>query len=117
MKRILDEMIKSLRWDEPTYKFNQSGVEMHECQALLMVKCADPSGESRKTLTAAGKGLSQDQALESACQNVVLLLEREMSICLVDINYNMRSHAELYVSEAWEVLNLTVTISQKIISG
>jgi hypothetical protein len=43
-------------------------------------------------------------SIESAASAAVYFLDKEMSIQLVDINYNIRSSAEVYIAKAEQLI-------------
>jgi len=116
MKIVLDEMIRFLQLDEPAFKFSPTEGDLYSCEVILLLKRNNPGVCVKTPAFAVGKGASHHEALENACQHAVFLLEDEMSVHLVDMNYNRRLHAEPYVAEAKEVANLAVSIHTKILT-
>ena len=74
---------------------------------VLMPKRSGAAGSKKTTTLVSGEGSSKTAALERAAENSLSLLEKELSIRLVDVNYSRRLHAELYASEANKFANLS----------
>jgi hypothetical protein len=81
-------------------------VTMFVCEVELQPKTGNVTGHNRNISVEGREKESKPDAMERAAKAAILTLERAMSIFLIDINYNKRSHAEVQVAKAEYVLNL-----------
>jgi hypothetical protein len=74
-------------------------------------------GEAPKTVAITSpEASSKEEAVKSSCKAAISVLKSGKSICLVDLNYNHRSHRELYVVEAKETLWFATFMGSKVLS-
>jgi hypothetical protein len=100
MEIILSEMMVSLGWDEPEYRLLccEGGMYAHTIEL-------QPIGEKAERIIVEGpKEASEEEATANVAKVAILQLEKLLSICLIDLNYNTRTPAEKCVAEAKSVL-------------
>jgi hypothetical protein len=114
MKLVLQEILISLAWFGPTFTISCSANGLYACETA-MGPCYGYAGMDPKVFTVTGPHVcSQEEAVESSCRAAISFLEAEKSICLVDLNYNHRSHGELYIVEAKEAMQFASFMSSKV---
>lgn len=116
MELVLQEMMISIGWENPKFNIISSGMSVHVCETTLYPNHFH-SGPVTKAITITGpEASSKEEAIESSCKVAISTLESEKSMCLVDLNYNERSHGELYVVETREALHSAYFMGSKVLA-
>ena len=87
-------MMGSLGWAWPTFKVIPSGRSLYSCETVIVPNQVYIGMSCNPMVITGPEAISEDEAIESSCNAAILALEREKSICLVDLNYNHRSEDE-----------------------
>jgi hypothetical protein len=116
MKIILNEMMKSIGWSEPHFNVIKTGPGVYVCEIFIFPNHEGMSDAVTRTKIRGPEAISEADAIDSGCKAVILSLENNFGICLVDINYNKRSHTETHVSEAEHVTQMATSIGDKILA-
>jgi hypothetical protein len=114
MKLVLDEMMNSLGWKKPLYTTCKAGDYYHVGHVDFIPMASEDDSVGKVKTICGGKKLNRTDAIESAASAVVFFLDKEMSIQLVDINYNSRLSAEVYIGKAERLIQLASSIATEV---
>ncbi|XP_048530461.1 uncharacterized protein LOC125509521 isoform X2 [Triticum urartu] len=112
MRLVLREMMTSLGWAAPVFTACFQGQEMYVCKVELFPGHVSIM-ENIITITGAEMKTEAD-AVESAALAAILYLEVEKHMYVVYINYNRRSHGELYVYQAEDMVQLATSLADHV---
>lgn len=117
MPIVLSEMMISLGWTKPLFNTMwRAENQEYVCEVELQPKGTTVS-PTPGNITVEGAGeASEEEARQSAATRAILCLEKQLDICLIDINYNRRSHVEAFLSEIEKLLNLASSLVKNVLA-
>jgi hypothetical protein len=116
MQIILHEMMESIGWPETLFSVTHVRPEIYVCETSIFPNQNGIADTTSSAKIVGPEACSEADAVDSGCKAVILFLEDKFGICLVDLNYNRRSDAEAYVSEAEHVAETAISIGDKILA-
>ena len=100
MPIVLSEMMIYLGWTEPLFNTMwRAENREYVCEVELQPKGTTVSPTPGNITVKGACDASEGEARLSAATTARLCLEKQLDICLIDMNYNRRSHVETFLSE------------------